>query len=66
MNVLLLRIRFLLRHRRAAEAMAAALQAVGVPVKFRRIPGGGHGPSLVADPAIAAAMVAWFDEHLPG
>ncbi|MEZ4726232.1 MAG: alpha/beta hydrolase [Caldilineaceae bacterium] len=47
-----------------SEAMAAALQTVGVPVKHRRVPGGGHGPSLVADPAIAAEMVAWFDEHL--
>lgn len=47
-----------------SEAMAAALQAVGVPVKHRRVPGGGHGPSLVADPAIGSEIVAWFDEHL--
>lgn len=47
-----------------SEATAAALQAVGVSVKHRRVPGGGHGPELVADPVIAAEIVAWFEEHL--
>lgn len=47
-----------------SEATAAALRAVGAPVKHRRVPGGEHGPSLLADPAIAADIVAWFDTHL--
>lgn len=47
-----------------SKATAAALQAAGMPVKHRSVPGGGHGPGLVADPAIAAEIVAWFDEHL--
>lgn len=47
-----------------SEATAAALQAVGVSVKHRRVPGGGHGPALLADPVIATEIVAWFDEHL--
>lgn len=47
-----------------SEATAAALRAAGVPVKQRRVPGGGHGPTLLADPDIAKAVVAWFDEHL--
>lgn len=49
-----------------SEAMAEALRKAGVPVKHRRVPGKGHGPGLVADPEIAAEIVAWFDEHLRG
>jgi acetyl esterase/lipase len=49
-----------------AEAMVAALRDAGVPVKLHRVAGGVHGPGLVADPAIAAQIVAWFDEHLRG
>jgi dipeptidyl aminopeptidase/acylaminoacyl peptidase len=49
-----------------AEAMVAALREAGVPVKLHRVVGGVHGPGLVADPAIAAQIVAWFDEHLRG
>jgi len=49
-----------------SEAMAEALRKAGVPVKYRRVPGGGHGPGLVADPEITAEIVAWFDEHLRG
>ncbi|MBN1642074.1 MAG: alpha/beta hydrolase [Anaerolineae bacterium] len=47
-----------------AEAMVEALCGAGVPVKLRRVPGGVHGPGLVADPEIAAEIVAWFDQHL--
>ena len=49
-----------------SEAMAEALRVVGVPVKYRRVPGSGHGPGLLADPEIAAEIWAWFDEHLRG
>ena len=49
-----------------SEAMAEALRVVGVPVKYRRVPGSGHGPGLLADPEIAAEIRAWFDEHLRG
>jgi acetyl esterase/lipase len=47
-----------------SDAMAAALERAGVPVKLIRVPGGRHGPALVADPAIAADIRAWFDTHL--
>ena len=47
-----------------SEAMRAALQKAGVPVQLRRVPGAGHGPGIVADPAIAAETVAWFDKYL--
>jgi acetyl esterase/lipase len=47
-----------------SEAMAQALRKVGVPVKHMRVPGAGHGPGLVADPAIAVEIRAWFDQHL--
>jgi acetyl esterase/lipase len=46
------------------EAMEAALREAGVPAQSLRVPGAGHGPGIVADPAIAAQIVAWFDEHL--
>ena len=49
-----------------SDAMAEALRKVGVPVKYRRVPGKGHGPGLVADPEISAEIVAWFDKHLRG
>ena len=44
--------------------MAKALRQAGVPVQHRRVPGGVHGPGLVADPEIAAEILAWFDEYL--
>ena len=47
-----------------SEAMARALREAGVPVQFRRVPAGAHGPGLVADPEIAAEIRAWFDRHL--
>jgi acetyl esterase/lipase len=47
-----------------SEAMAAALRQAGVPVRLRPVPGGGHGPGIVRDPAIGAEIRAWFDEHL--
>jgi acetyl esterase/lipase len=49
-----------------SEAMAEALREAGVPVQFRRVPGVGHGPGLLADPALRAEVRAWFDEHLRG
>jgi acetyl esterase/lipase len=53
-----------------SEAMEAALRRAGVPVRFRRVPGAGHGPELFATPEIGAQLlaeiVAWFDEHLAG
>jgi dipeptidyl aminopeptidase/acylaminoacyl peptidase len=49
-----------------SDAMTEALREVGVPVKYRRVPGEGHGPGLVADPEISAEIVAWFDKHLRG
>lgn len=45
-------------------ALAEALRRAGVPVQHRSVPGGLHGPSLVADPQIAAEIRAWFDQHL--
>jgi acetyl esterase/lipase len=48
-----------------SEAMEAALREAGVPVRFRRVPGAGHGPGIVADPEIQAEILAWVDEHLP-
>jgi dipeptidyl aminopeptidase/acylaminoacyl peptidase len=47
-----------------SEAMAAALERAGVPVKLIRVPGGRHGPALGGDPAIAAEIRAWLDTHL--
>lgn len=49
-----------------SESMAGALRKAGVPVKYRRVPGGGHGPALLDDPEIAGEILAWFDEHLRG
>ena len=49
-----------------SEAMARALREAGVPVKHVRVPDAGHGPGLVDDPEMAAAIRAWFDEHLKG
>jgi acetyl esterase/lipase len=49
-----------------SEAMAEALREAGVPCKFWRVPGVGHGPGLLADPAFRAEVRAWFDEHLRG
>jgi acetyl esterase/lipase len=49
-----------------SEAMAEALREAGVPCKFWRVPGVGHGPGLLADPALRAEVRAWFDEHLRG
>lgn len=49
-----------------SEAMAEALREAGVPCTFRRVPGVGHGPGLLADPALRAEVRAWFDEHLRG
>jgi acetyl esterase/lipase len=47
-----------------SEAMAEVLREAGVLVQFRRVPGGVHGPQLLADAEIAAEIVAWFDKHL--
>jgi acetyl esterase/lipase len=44
--------------------MAEVLREAGVLVQFRRVPGGVHGPQLLADAEIAAEIVAWFDKHL--
>jgi len=49
---------------RFSEAMYAALREAGVPVRFHRVPGAGHGPGMLADPTIGREIVAWFDEHL--
>jgi acetyl esterase/lipase len=49
---------------RFSEAMYAALHQAGVPVRFRRVPGSGHGPGILRTPRLAAEIVAWFDEHL--
>jgi acetyl esterase/lipase len=46
-----------------SEVMVEALQKAGVPVKFRRVPGGVHGPGLLKDPEVAAEIRAWFDEQ---
>ena len=48
----------------ASEAMAEALANASVPVKLRRVPGGVHGPQIVADAVIATEIRAWLDEHL--
>lgn len=48
------------------ETMAEALRQAGVSVKYRRVPGGGHGPGLVDDPEIAAEILDWFDRCLKG
>jgi dipeptidyl aminopeptidase/acylaminoacyl peptidase len=47
-----------------SEAMVRALREAGVPVQFRRVTGGAHGPGLVDDPEIVDEIRAWFDRHL--
>ena len=47
--------------------MEKKLKEAGVPVKFIKMPGGGHGGSISAGPNPAdyiAAMIEWFDTHL--
>lgn len=47
-----------------SDELAQALRQAGVPVHQVRIPGGGHGPGLLASPDVQARVRAWFDEHL--
>jgi dipeptidyl aminopeptidase/acylaminoacyl peptidase len=50
-----------------SEQMEAKLKAIGVPVKFLRIPGTAHGPSFpgaINPPDYLGEMVRWFDQHL--
>lgn len=50
-----------------SEEMEAKLKAAGVPVKFLRIAGAGHGPTFpgaVNPPDYLGEMVRWFDLHL--
>jgi len=52
-----------------SEEMEAKLKSAGVPVKFLRIVGAGHGPTFpgaVNPPDYLAELVRWFDEHLIG
>lgn len=48
-------------------AFEKALQAAGVPVKFLRVPGAGHGPTFpgaVNPPDYLGEMVEWFHRYL--
>lgn len=50
-----------------SEIFAAALQASGVETRVIRMPGGGHGPSIVSgpdSPDYLGPMIEWFDSHL--
>jgi dipeptidyl aminopeptidase/acylaminoacyl peptidase len=53
-------------HIAQSEVMEEALRAAGVPCQFRRVPGGVHGPGLLADSALRDEVRAWFNEHLRG
>ena len=47
-----------------SEEMEEKLRQVGGTVRLIRVPGGVHGPGIVKDPAIAAEIRGWFDQHL--
>ena len=50
-----------------SEILAEATRAVGIETHLIRMPGGGHGPSIVAGPDapnFLDPLVAWFDRHL--
>ena len=50
-----------------SEEMEAKLKAAGIPVKFLRIAGAGHGPTFpgaVNPPDYLGEMVRWFDKYV--
>ena len=50
-----------------SEVMEQALKAAGVPTKFLRIAGAGHGPTFTGatnPPDYLGEMVRWFEAHL--
>lgn len=47
-----------------SERMEEALRKAGAPVHLRRVPGGAHGPGIMADAEIVKEVVSWFERYL--